>query len=104
LTQQLDHLFDVVQSAIHGKLPIKLVNPTTLQNILRNVALHLSEGYELIVGTRTENLHFYYELAKVSLIANAHNIKLIVIVPLKTTNSHFDLYRIVLPERISSNK
>ena len=80
---QLDDLFDAVQCAIHGKLPIKLLKPTTLQNILRNVTLHLPEGYELMVGTRTENVHIYYELAKVSLVANAHGIKLIVSVPLK---------------------
>jgi hypothetical protein len=104
LTQQLDDLFDAVQCAIHGKLPIKLVKPT-LQNILRNVTLHLPEGYELIVGTRTENVHIYYKLAKVSLVANARSIKLIVSVLLKTTNSHSDLYRIViLPQRITSNK
>jgi hypothetical protein len=30
LTQQLDDLFDAVQCAVHGKLPIKLVKPTTL--------------------------------------------------------------------------
>ena len=87
LTQQLDELFDAAQRAIHGKLPIKLVKPTTLQNFLRNVTLHLPEGYELTVGTRTENVHIYYELDKVALVANAHSIKLIVSVPLKTTNS-----------------
>ena len=99
---QLDDLFDAVQCAIHGKLPIKLVKHT-LQNILRNVTLHLPEGYELMVETRTENVHIYYELAKVSLVATAHSIKLIVSIPLKTT-SHFDLCRIVvLPQRIASN-
>jgi hypothetical protein len=105
LTQRLDDLFDAVQCAIHGKLPIKLVKPTTLQNILRNVTLHLPEGYELMVGTRTENVHIYYDLAKVSLVANVHSIKLIVSVPLQTTNSYFDLYRIViLLQPIASNK
>jgi len=34
-------------------------------------------------GTRTENVRIYYELAKVSLVANARSIKLIVRVPLK---------------------
>jgi len=82
LTQELDDIFDAVQCAIHGKLPIKLVKPTTLQNILRNVTLHLPTGHDLIVGTKTETLHLYYELAKVSLISNAYCIKLIVSVPL----------------------
>jgi len=34
-------------------------------------------------GTGTENVHIYYELAKVSLVANACSIKLMVSVPLK---------------------
>ena len=99
---QLADLFDAVQCAIHGKLPIKLVKHT-LQNILRNVTLHLPEGYELMVGTRTENVYIYYELAKVSLVADARGIKLIVSVPLKTINSYFHLYRIeILPQTIAS--
>jgi hypothetical protein len=65
LTQKLDDLYDAVQCAIYGELPIKLVNPTTLQNILRNTTLHLPEGHELIVGTRTDNVQIYYELGKV---------------------------------------
>jgi hypothetical protein len=105
LIQQLDDLFDAVQCAIHGKSPIILEKPTTLQNTLRNVTLDLLEGYELMVGTITENVHIYYELAKVSLVANAHSIKLITSVPLKTTSSYFNLYRIViLPQPIASNK
>jgi len=64
-------------------LPIKFANLTTLQNILRNVTLQLPEGYEIIAGTTNENVHIYYELAKVSLFGNAHSIKLIVSVPLK---------------------
>ena len=72
---------------------------------MRNVTLHLPERYELMVGTRTENVHIYYELAKVSLVANARGIKLIVCVPPKTSNSYFDLYRIViLLQPIASNK
>jgi len=58
-----------------------------------------------MVGTRTEIVHIYYELAKVLLVANAHSFQFIVSVPLITTNSYFDLYRIViLPQPIDSNK
>jgi len=67
-----------------------LQNLSSLQrniNILRNVTLHFPEGYELLVGITTENVHIYYELAKVSLVANAHSIKLIVSVSLKSTNT-----------------
>ena len=56
LIQQRDELFEV-QCMIQGKLPVKLINPTTLHNILRNVSLHLTEGYELILGTQMKNIH-----------------------------------------------
>jgi hypothetical protein len=73
--------------------------------ILRNVSLQLPGGYELIAGARTEDIHLYYELAKVSVVANMHCIKLIVSVPLKTAISHFTLFRIItVPNRISSDK
>jgi len=39
LIQQIGELFDAVQCAILGVLPIKLVNPLELQIILRNVTL-----------------------------------------------------------------
>ena len=38
LIQQLNELFEVVQCMIQGKLPVKLINPTALHNILRNVS------------------------------------------------------------------
>ena len=62
LIQQIDELFDAVQYAILGKLPIKLVNPLELQNILRSVTLQLPEIYELVAGSNKENIHLYYEL------------------------------------------
>jgi len=64
----------------------------------------LPEGHELIAGTRTEDIHQYYKLSKVSIVANSHCIKLIVHIPLKSAD-HFTLYKIIiLPERISSDK
>ena len=45
LTQNIDDLFDAIQYAMQGKLPIKLISPIALQNILRNVTLKLPEGY-----------------------------------------------------------
>ena len=62
LTQEIDELFDAVQYAILGKLPIKLVNPLELQTVLRNVTLQLPEIYEFVAGSNKENMHLYYEL------------------------------------------
>ena len=102
LTQQLDGIFDAIQLAIPGSLSMKLISPSSLQSILRNVTLYLPEGYELISGTRTEYIHQYYKLSKVSVVANFHCIKLVIHVPLKSVDHSFKLYKIIiLPERIS---
>jgi len=82
LTQQLGEIFDAIQLAISGSLSMKLISPSSLQNILRNVTLHLPEGYELIAGTRTENIYQYYKLSIVSIVANFHCIKPIITFPL----------------------
>jgi len=79
---------------MHGRLSIKLVNPTVLQSIFRNVTLRLPEGYELIAGTNIENIHLYYDMTAASIVANTHCINLLLHVPLKSTNRHFNLFNI----------
>ena len=101
LIYQTDELIGAVQCVLQGKLPISLINPTTPQGVLRNVSLQLPEGYELIVGTKSDKMYLYYELVQVSVIGNVHSMKLIVNVPLKTANSQFTLYKVVaLPTRV----
>jgi hypothetical protein len=95
ITQQIDDLFDAVQYAMFGKLPVKLISPITLQNILRNVTLTLPEGHELVVGTNVENIHLYYDLVEVAVMADVHRIHLILNVPLKNANRNFTLFEIV---------
>ena len=105
LIQQVDGLFDAVQCAILGKLPIQLVSPLELQGILRNITLQLPQSYELVAGTSKEIMHLYYELTKVCVVANVHSVNLVLTTPLKTTDSHFTLFRlIVLPTQISLDK
>ena len=58
LTQRLDELTKAIQYVVVGSLPVNLINPTTLYNILKNVSFHLPDNYELIAGTRVENIHF----------------------------------------------
>jgi hypothetical protein len=60
LMQQLDELMSAVQYTALGKLPLNLVDPTTLLSIFKNISLHLPDGYELVAGTKIENVHFYY--------------------------------------------
>jgi hypothetical protein len=61
---------DAMQCILLQKLPINLINPTTLHNILRNMSLLLPEGYELVAGTMAENVHLYYELVEVAVIGD----------------------------------
>ena len=46
--------------------------------------LRLPEGYELIAGTTVENIHLYYDLTAVSIVANTHCINLLLHIPLKS--------------------
>jgi len=80
---------------MHGRLSTKLVNPTVLQNILRNVPLRLPEGYELIAGTNTENIYLYYDMTAVSIVANTQCINLLLHITLKSANCHFTLFKVI---------
>ena len=71
---------------------MNLINPTTLRSILQNVSLHLPEGYELIAGTRAENIHLYYNLITVTVLGNVHFVKIVIRVPLNTVDRHFTMY------------
>jgi hypothetical protein len=105
LTQQVDRLFNAVQFAIQGKRSLELVNPELLHSILRNVPLHLQEGYELIVGTQVNNVHLYYELIRVSVVPNTNCVHLILHVPLQTAERHYTLSRLItLTIRVYSDK
>ena len=70
-----------------GRLPIGFINPTTLHNILRNVSLHLPENFELVAGVKFDNIHLYYGLITVTVLGNAHGIKVLMSIPLKTAES-----------------
>ena len=95
LTHQVDELQMAVQHSLSGKLPMTILSPNILHSILRNISLCLPENYELIAGTKFENIHLYYELIKVTTVGNAHGIKLILEVPLKTESQSFTLFRII---------
>jgi len=85
-----------VQHALLGKLPVYLVTPVTLHRILTDISLNLPENYELVAGTKIQDVHTYYELVKVSLVGNAHGVQLIIRVPLKTAAQSFSLFKIVV--------
>ena len=101
MLKQINELLQAIQSVLQGKLPITLINPRTLLNILRNMTLHQPEGYEIIDGTRID-MPLYYQLPTVT--SRKYGIKIIINIPLKTANQYFNLYKIiVLPFRMSGN-
>jgi len=53
-----------------------IVGPNTLHDILRNISLWLYENYELVAGTKLDNIHWYYELIQVTVVGSIHGIQL----------------------------
>jgi len=100
--QQIGELFSSVQYAQLGKFPVNLVTPITLQRMLTDISLNLPENYELVAGTKIQDVHVYYELVKVAVVGNAHGVKLVITVPLKTAAQLFSLFKIIVfPMRLS---
>ena len=105
LTRQVDELLAAVQCMLLGKLPITLVSPFFLHDLLQNTSLHLPENYELAAGTKRDNIHVYYDLIKIALVGNHHSIKMILNIPLKSANQQFSLHKLIsLPMRISDSQ
>jgi hypothetical protein len=75
-----------------------------LRDMLQNVSLVLPGGYDLIVSLRPNNVFMHYEMVQAVMLADLHSLKLAMMVPLKTMNVQFTLYRMaVLPTRIFNN-
>jgi hypothetical protein len=55
----------------------------------------LPENYEWFAGSKFENLYLYYDVVKVAIVGDTHNIRLILNVPLKTANRNFVLYKLI---------
>ena len=73
----MDELINAVQHIITGKLPLSLVRPPTLLDILKNISLQLPEGYELITGTKLKDIHLYYDTIQTAIVGDSYHIKII---------------------------
>ena len=66
--------------------------------------LNLPEHYELIFGTRFDNINLYYQLIEVALVGDMHCIKVILNVPLKSDNLVYGLYSLfTFPTEITND-
>jgi hypothetical protein len=92
VVQQIGELFSAVQYALLGKLPVSLITPVTLHSILINISLNLSDNYELVAGTKFQDVYLYYELVKVALVGYADGVQLVQSVPLKTAAQLFTIF------------
>jgi hypothetical protein len=101
LTVQIDELNMAIQNTLVGKLPVAILKPSVLHDVLKNISLILPENFGLVAGIKIENIHLYYELIKASVIGDAHGLKLVLEIPLKMAGQIFTVYRIVaLPTEI----
>ena len=65
----------------------------------------IAEDCDIIADTNIENLHLYYDLTAVSILANTHWTNLLLHIPLKSANRHFTLFKvIILPSLVFSDK
>jgi hypothetical protein len=69
-----------------------LITPTLLQAIISNITLSLPEGYELAVGNRYDSMIWYNETSQASLLTDAHGFLILMSLPLKDINRHYELY------------
>ena len=104
LEVNIDELIDAMQYVHLGRIPMNLVSPTTLKELLRNVTLTSPEGFELVFGLHLNSVYLYYEVIEAIMLADVNSFKLVLRVPLKTVNRQYELYKmVVLPTRISDN-
>jgi hypothetical protein len=61
-------------------------------------------NYDFIFRLRPNNAFMYYEMIQAAMLADLHSFKLLMMVPLKTMNVQFTLYRMALfPVRLFNN-
>ena len=94
----IDELISAIQYVMNGRVTVNLINPTILQDMLKNVALVLPEGLS------PNNVYLYYEVIQTAMLADMHSLKLVLDVPIKTVSRQYELYKtVVLPTHIFNN-
>ena len=100
----IEELIVAMQFVVLGKIPLNLVRPNMLREMLKNVTMVLPEGYDLLACLNSNNMFMYYEMVQAVVLADLHSFKLVFYVPLKTVKRYFELYKIIaFPTRILNN-
>jgi hypothetical protein len=89
-----DEYMVAIQTVITGKIPVNIIKPSILQNILKNISLNLPEGYELIMGSNPYDTEWYYEFVHAAMVTNPQGFMLILSIPIKHVYRQFELFRL----------
>jgi len=90
-------------STMTGKLSMNLIPPVMIRNILKNVTSYFPDGYTLCVSLQQNSINLFYEFMDISVLADYNSVKLVMLIPLKTFERHFYLYKLItFPHRISN--
>jgi hypothetical protein len=104
LELSIDEFIDAMQYVLIGRVPVNLISPVMLQEMLKNVSLVLPDGLELIIVLSPNQVYMQYAVIQTATLADTHSFKLVLNVPLKTVGRQFELYKmVVLPTRILNN-
>jgi hypothetical protein len=90
----VEEWLEALQYIMLGKVPINLISPKLLGEIITSVTLGLPEGYELAAGTRTDSLTWYYQTLQTVLLTDAHGLLIVILIPVKDVNRHFELFKV----------
>ena len=80
-----------------GKLSMNLIPPFMLRKIFKNVTSYFPGGYTLCVALQQNNVNLFYEFMDISVLADYHSVRLVMLIPLKTFERHFYLYKLITP-------
>jgi hypothetical protein len=60
--------------------------------ILRDIYVQLDQGYTFITALKLENIHLFYALAEISVLATSDTICLVIQIPLRTERKTYKVY------------
>jgi hypothetical protein len=93
LQQKLIPLHEGIDVSSSGRLSSVLVPPHNLSVILQQVVLKLLRDISLITGMEVNNMHAYYDVARVPAYSTTGSIRLVVRIPLRGSDRVMILYR-----------
>jgi hypothetical protein len=94
LQQDLMQLHEGLDVTSSGRLSSVLIPPNNLSALLQQIALRLPRDVSFITSTDIDNMHVYYDVARVQAYATVGAIRLVVRIPLRGADRIMTLYRV----------